>query len=163
MRFASTKTWGRKKMDRYDQELLDKQMRRLTQPENYGAIAVLLGAMFLVGVAIGGVVFPHQSEPPQITSIEWGRTLSNRWQRACSDTKAAGGVSRLAVLPFHVPFSLTAALCCRNQAVKQSESLPPSIPLFRSAVSGRPVRPKMKRQQVRSSCDLLISRFKGLP
>ena len=57
-------------MDRYDQELLDKQMRRLTQPENYGVIGVMLAAMFLVGVAIGGVVFPHQSEPTQIASIE---------------------------------------------------------------------------------------------
>ena len=57
-------------MNRYDQELLDKQMRRLTQPENYGVIGVMLAAMFLVGVAIGGVVFPHQSEPTQIASIE---------------------------------------------------------------------------------------------
>ena len=57
-------------MNRYDQELLDKQMRRLTQPENYGVIGVMLAAMFLVGVAIGGVVFPHQSEPIQIASIE---------------------------------------------------------------------------------------------
>ena len=68
---ASTKTKiGDGKMNRYDQELLDKQMRRLTQPENYGVIGVMLAAMFLVGVAIGGVVFPHQSEPTQIVSIE---------------------------------------------------------------------------------------------
>ena len=57
-------------MNRYDQELLDKQMRRLTQPENYGVIGVMLAAMFLVGVAIGGVVFPHQSEPTQIASTQ---------------------------------------------------------------------------------------------
>ena len=57
-------------MDPYDQELLDKQMRRLTQPENYGVIGVMLAAMFLVGIAIGGIVFPHQSGPPQIASIE---------------------------------------------------------------------------------------------
>jgi len=69
LRFASIKI-GDVKMNRYDQELLDKQMRRLTQPENYGVIGVMLAAMFLVGVAIGGVVFPHQSEPTQIASIE---------------------------------------------------------------------------------------------
>ena len=57
-------------MNRRDQELLDKQMRRLTPPRNEGAIAVMLAAMFLVDVAIGGVVFPHQSEPTQIASIE---------------------------------------------------------------------------------------------
>jgi hypothetical protein len=43
-------------MDTHDQELLDKQMRRLEPSENYGAIAVLLAATFLVGVAIGSVL-----------------------------------------------------------------------------------------------------------
>jgi hypothetical protein len=59
-----------RRMDRHDQELLDKRMRRLSAPRNDGVIAVMLAAMFLVGVAIGGVVFPHQSEPTQIASIE---------------------------------------------------------------------------------------------
>jgi hypothetical protein len=45
-------------------------MRRLTPPGHEGVIAFMLAAMFLVGVAIGGVVFPHQSEPTQIASIE---------------------------------------------------------------------------------------------
>ncbi|MGC2080842.1 MAG: hypothetical protein WA728_33470 [Xanthobacteraceae bacterium] len=45
-------------MNQYDQELLDKQMGRLTPPRNDGgAIAVLLVATFLVGAAIGGVLF----------------------------------------------------------------------------------------------------------
>jgi hypothetical protein len=56
-------------MDRRDQELLDKQMRRLTPPRNDGVIAVLLVSMFLVGMALGGVVSPHQSEPIQIASV----------------------------------------------------------------------------------------------
>ena len=63
-------TNGDRPMDRHDQELLDKQMRTLSAPRNDGAIAVLLAVMFLVGVAIGGVVFPYQSEPTQIASIE---------------------------------------------------------------------------------------------
>jgi uncharacterized membrane protein YoaK (UPF0700 family) len=47
-------------MDQYDQELLDKQMGRLTQPRrNDGAIAALLVATFLVGAAIGGVLSAH--------------------------------------------------------------------------------------------------------
>jgi hypothetical protein len=56
-------------MDRRDQELLDKQMRRLTPPRNDGVIAVMLVAMFLVGVALGGVLSAHQSEPIQISSV----------------------------------------------------------------------------------------------
>jgi hypothetical protein len=57
-------------MDRPDQELLDKQMRRLSAPRKAGVIAAMLAVMFVVGVAIGGVVFPHQTEPTQIGSIE---------------------------------------------------------------------------------------------
>ena len=68
-RFARTKI-GDIKMDRRDQELLDKQMRRLTPPRKDGVIAVLLAAMFLVGMTLGGVLSAHQTEPIQIASIE---------------------------------------------------------------------------------------------
>jgi hypothetical protein len=61
---------GTAKMNRYDQELLDKQMGRLSPPQNYGAIAALLAAMFLVGMALGGVLSAHESEPVQIESME---------------------------------------------------------------------------------------------
>src|SRR6266849_294782 len=57
---------GTSKMDRRDQELLDKQMRRLVPPQNDGAIA----AMFLVGMALGSVLSAHQSEQIQIASME---------------------------------------------------------------------------------------------
>ena len=56
-------------MDRRDQELLDKQMRRLTPPRHEGVIAVMLAAMFLVGIALGSVLSPHQREPIQIASM----------------------------------------------------------------------------------------------
>jgi hypothetical protein len=61
---------GTVKMNRRDRELLDKQMRSLSPPRNDGVIAVMLAAMFLVGIAIGSVLSPHQSEPTQIASIE---------------------------------------------------------------------------------------------
>jgi hypothetical protein len=57
-------------MDRRDQELLDKQMRRLGPPRNDGVIAVLLAAMFLVGMTLGGVLSAQKSEPIQIASID---------------------------------------------------------------------------------------------
>jgi hypothetical protein len=57
-------------MNQRDQELLDKQMRRLTPPRNEGAIAVMLAAMFLVGIALGNVLSPHQSAPTQIASTQ---------------------------------------------------------------------------------------------
>jgi hypothetical protein len=62
---------GTSKMDRRDQELLDKQMRRLVPPQNDGVIAVMLAAaMFLVGMALGSVLSAHQSEPIQIASMK---------------------------------------------------------------------------------------------
>jgi len=57
-------------MDRRDRELLNKQMRVLSAPRNDGVIAVMLAAMFLAGIALGSVVFPHQIEPTQIASME---------------------------------------------------------------------------------------------
>jgi len=57
-------------MDRRDQELLDKQMRRLSPPRNEGVIAVMLVAMFLVGMAVGSALSPDKSEPIQIASMD---------------------------------------------------------------------------------------------
>ena len=53
-----------------DRELLDKQMRRLVRHKNYGAIAVTLVVMFLIGMTVGGVLSAHNSEPIQIASID---------------------------------------------------------------------------------------------
>jgi hypothetical protein len=61
---------GTSKMDRRDQELLDKQMRRLTPPRNDGVIAMMLAAMFLVGMTLGNVLSAHKTEPIQIASID---------------------------------------------------------------------------------------------
>src|SRR5438552_595694 len=61
---------GTSKMDRRDQELLDKQMRNLVPPRNDGVIALMLAGMFLVGMTLGGVLSAHQSEPIQIASMD---------------------------------------------------------------------------------------------
>ncbi len=61
---------GTSKKDRRDQELLDKQMRRLTPPRNDGVIAMMLAAMFLVGTTLGSVLSAHKTEPIQIASID---------------------------------------------------------------------------------------------
>jgi hypothetical protein len=61
---------GTSKMNQRDQELLDKQMRRLSPPRNEGLIGVMLAVMFLVGMALGSVLSPHQSAPTQIASLE---------------------------------------------------------------------------------------------
>jgi hypothetical protein len=57
-------------MDRYDYELLDKQMRILTPPRNDGVIVVLLAAMFLIGVTLGSVLSEPKTEPVQIASTD---------------------------------------------------------------------------------------------
>jgi hypothetical protein len=45
-------------------------MRRLTPPRNGGFIAVLLAAMFLVGMTLGSVLSEPKTEPIQIASID---------------------------------------------------------------------------------------------
>jgi hypothetical protein len=57
-------------MDRRDQELLDKQMRRLSPPRNDGVIAVMLAVMFVVGMTLGGVLSEPKTEPIQIASMD---------------------------------------------------------------------------------------------
>ena len=57
-------------VNRRDQELLDKQMARLTPPRHEGVIAVMLATMFLVGMTLGSVLSPHQSAPTQIASMD---------------------------------------------------------------------------------------------
>jgi hypothetical protein len=57
-------------MDRHEQELLDKQMRRLSPPRNDGVIAVMLAVMFVVGMTLGGVLSEPKTEPIQIASMD---------------------------------------------------------------------------------------------
>jgi hypothetical protein len=68
-RFSSIQI-GDIKMDQHDQELLSKQMRTLRAPENYEAIAVILVAMFLIGITLGSALSDQQTEPIQIASMD---------------------------------------------------------------------------------------------
>jgi hypothetical protein len=62
------------KMNRRDQELLDKQMRRLSPPRNDGVIVVMLAVMFavmfVVGMTLGSVLSEPKTEPIQIASMD---------------------------------------------------------------------------------------------
>ena len=50
-------------MDQRDQELLDKQLKVISRsPLN----SVLVGLVFLAGIAIGGILFPHERQQMQI-------------------------------------------------------------------------------------------------
>ncbi len=56
-------------MNQYDQELLDKQLRRLDPaPRNDGVMMLAVLAMFFAGMALGGFLFAYKSEPMQIAS-----------------------------------------------------------------------------------------------
>jgi hypothetical protein len=52
-------------MDQRDQELLDKQLKVISRsPLN----SVSVGLVFLAGIAIGGILFPHERQQMQIAS-----------------------------------------------------------------------------------------------
>jgi hypothetical protein len=56
-------------MDQRDQELLDKQLRGLNlSPRNDGVMVLAVFAVFFAGMALGGLVSAHKSEPMQIAS-----------------------------------------------------------------------------------------------
>ncbi len=54
-------------MTKYDQELLDKQMRELNaSPRNDGVIMLAILAVFFVGMTLGGFLSAYKSESMQI-------------------------------------------------------------------------------------------------
>ena len=57
------------KMDQRDQELLDKQLRRLhPSPLSDGVMVFAFLVAFLTSMALGGFLFGYESEPTQIAS-----------------------------------------------------------------------------------------------
>ena len=53
-------------MDQRDQELLDKQLKLVNRSPRNGVLG--LGLVFLTGIAIGGILFSHESKQMQIAS-----------------------------------------------------------------------------------------------
>jgi hypothetical protein len=56
------------KMDQRDQELLDKQLRRLNPPRSDGVMILAILTVSFAGMALGGFLFPYKSEPMLIAS-----------------------------------------------------------------------------------------------
>ena len=53
-------------MDQRDKELLDKQLKVVSRSPRNGVLG--LGLIFLAGIAIGGILFAHESKQMQIAS-----------------------------------------------------------------------------------------------
>jgi hypothetical protein len=56
-------------MDQRDQELLDKQLRRLNpSPRSEGVMVLAVLTVFFTGMAFGGFLFAYKSEPMRIAA-----------------------------------------------------------------------------------------------
>jgi hypothetical protein len=56
-------------MDRRDQELLDKQLRRVTPaPRNDGTMILAIVAVFVAGMTLGGYLAANHSAPMQVAA-----------------------------------------------------------------------------------------------
>jgi hypothetical protein len=67
-----------KRMNQRDWELLDKQLWGVStsQPRQSSIIALTIVAVFLIGMALGGFLFPQQSKPT-IQMASYGETVTN--------------------------------------------------------------------------------------
>ncbi len=55
-------------MDKHAQKLLDKQLRGIIPPRRDGVIILAIVTVFFAGIALGDVLFAHESKPMQIAS-----------------------------------------------------------------------------------------------
>ena len=51
-------------MTPHDQELLDKQLRRIDDRPAEGVLMVTIAAVFFAGMAVGGFLFAYADQPP---------------------------------------------------------------------------------------------------
>ena len=65
-------------MNPHDWELLDKQLYGFSSrpPQKGGAVGLVVVAMFLAGMAVGGVLFSHDSKLEQLASQEARTAIS---------------------------------------------------------------------------------------
>jgi hypothetical protein len=60
-------------MDWRDRRLLGKQLRRLApSPRSNGTLMLAIVAVFLTGIAVGGLMFAYKTEPPVQTASDDG-------------------------------------------------------------------------------------------
>jgi hypothetical protein len=65
-------------MNSHDWELLDKQLYGFSSrsPQKGGAVGLVVVAMFLAGMVVGGVLFTHDSKREQLASQEARTAIS---------------------------------------------------------------------------------------
>ena len=74
MNFYPQSGWVEVNMNRRDQELLDRQMRRFQPlPHPVGLMMLIVAGAFLVGMIAGSIIFPSQQQAVQSASMD-GRT-----------------------------------------------------------------------------------------
>jgi hypothetical protein len=58
-------------MHRRDEELLDRQLKHMNPPRNDSLLGVMVAMVFLVGFALGGLLFAHpHGRGPSVASGE---------------------------------------------------------------------------------------------
>jgi hypothetical protein len=66
------------KMNRRDQELLDKQLHGLSSaPRSDGILMLAILAVFFAGIAIGGFLYAYAEKPVQIAANDTVRTQTH--------------------------------------------------------------------------------------
>jgi hypothetical protein len=63
-------------MNQREQELLNKQLWGCSSRPPPNEVGLVVVAVFLVGMAVGAILFTHDSEPKQIASHEAGTAVS---------------------------------------------------------------------------------------
>ena len=64
-------------MNQRDQELLDKQLWGCSPRPPRNEVGLVVVAVFLVGMAVGAILFTHDSKLKQIASHETGTEISS--------------------------------------------------------------------------------------
>ncbi len=62
-------------MDQRDQELLDRQLGKLTPPRRDGLLMLTVAAMFFVGMALGGFLSARESPALQVAANDAPATM----------------------------------------------------------------------------------------
>jgi hypothetical protein len=59
-------------MDHRDQELLDRQLRKVTPPRHDAILALAIVAMFFAGFTLGGMLVAQEDQPLRIAANDGG-------------------------------------------------------------------------------------------